>query len=48
MIVGEIGSGRTIDNVLEEFPYLEREDVLEALQYVARLSQEKDIVLATG
>ena len=27
MIIGQIGAGRTIENVLEDFPYLEREDV---------------------
>lgn len=48
MVVGQIGAGRTIENVLEDFPYLEREDVLEALQYAAWLSQEREIVLATG
>ena len=48
MIVGQIGAGRTIENVLGDFPYLEREDVLEALQYAAWLSQEREIVLATG
>ena len=35
MIVGQIGAGRTIENVLEDFPYLEREDVLEALEQLA-------------
>ena len=35
MIVGQIGAGRTIGNVLNDIPYLEREDVLEALQYAA-------------
>ena len=48
MIVGQIGAGRSIENVLEDFPYLEREDILEALQYAAWLSQEREIVLATG
>lgn len=46
MIVGQIGAGRTIENVLEDFSYLEREDVLEALQYAAWLSQKREIVLA--
>ena len=32
MIVGQIGAGRSIENVLEDFPYLEREDIREALQ----------------
>ncbi len=48
MIVGQIGAGRSIEDVLKDFPYLEREDVLEALQYAAWLSQEREIVLATG
>jgi uncharacterized protein (DUF433 family) len=33
MIVGQTGAGRTIDELLAEYPYLEREDVLEALRY---------------
>jgi len=32
MIVGQIGAGHTIDEVLAEYPYLEREDVLQALR----------------
>ena len=48
MIVGQIGADRTIENVLGDFPYLEREDVVEALQYAAWLSQQREIVLATG
>jgi len=33
MIVGQIGAGHTIEEVLAEYPYLEREDVLQALRY---------------
>ena len=33
MIVGQIGAGRSIEQVLEDYPYLEREDVLQALRY---------------
>ena len=29
-IVGLIGAGKTIDDVLKEYPYLEQEDVLQA------------------
>lgn len=35
MIVGQIGAGRSVDAVLSEYPYLEREDVLQALRYAA-------------
>ena len=32
-IVGLIGTGKTLEEVLKEYPYLEREDILEALSY---------------
>jgi len=34
-IVGQIGAGRSIDQLLVDYPYLEREDILEALRYAA-------------
>jgi len=46
MIVGQIGAGRTIDDLLAEYPYLEREDILEALRYAAWRAQEREIALA--
>jgi uncharacterized protein (DUF433 family) len=36
MIVGQIGAGRSIDQLLADYPYLQREDVLEALRYAPR------------
>lgn len=42
MNIGQIGGDRSIEDVLTDFPYLEREDVLEALRYAAKLSQEAD------
>ena len=33
MIVGQVGAGRTIEEVLAEYPYLERKDVLQALRF---------------
>jgi len=38
MIVGQIAAGHTIEEVLAEYPYLEREDVLQSLRYAAWLS----------
>jgi len=46
MIVGQIGTGSTIDQLLADYPYLEREDVLEALRYAAWRAQEREIDLA--
>jgi uncharacterized protein (DUF433 family) len=48
MIVGQIGGGATIDHLLREFPYLEREDVLEALRYAAWLAEEREIDLTAA
>lgn len=30
-----IGTGATFDEILEDYPYLEREDILAAVQYAA-------------
>ncbi len=48
MIVGQIGAGRTIDELLTDYPYLEREDVLEALRYAPRRAQERVIDLTNS
>ena len=48
MIVGQIGAGRTVDELLADYPYLERDDVLEALRYAAWRAQEREIELADG
>lgn len=43
MIVGQIGAGVTIDELLDGYPYLEREDILQALRYAARLAEEREV-----
>ncbi len=48
MVVGQIGAGVTIDQLLADYPYLEREDVLEALRYAAWRAQEREIDLASA
>jgi len=48
MIVGMIGSGHSIDELLVDYPYLEREDILQALRYAAWRSEEREIVLASA
>ena len=45
MIVGQIGSGRSIEELLADYPYLEREDILQALRYAAWRAEEREIVL---
>jgi uncharacterized protein (DUF433 family) len=41
-IVGLIATGKTVEDILVEYPYLEREDVLEALSYAAWPAEEKE------
>jgi len=48
MIVGQIGAGQTVEELLADYPYLERDDVLEALRYAAWRAQEREIELADG
>jgi uncharacterized protein (DUF433 family) len=44
-VVGLIASGKTVDEVLADYPYLEREDVLEALSYAAWRAEEREVTL---
>jgi uncharacterized protein (DUF433 family) len=46
MVVGQIGAGRSVDDLLADFPYLEREDVLQALRYAAWLAEGHEVILA--
>lgn len=46
MIVGQIGAGRTVDELLADYPYLQREDVMEALRYAAWRADEREVTLA--
>jgi uncharacterized protein (DUF433 family) len=48
MVVGQIGAGRSIDEVLADYPYLEREDVLQALRYAAWRAEEREVQIASG
>jgi uncharacterized protein (DUF433 family) len=45
MIVGQIAAGRTIDDLLATYPYLEREDITQALSYAAWRVQEREVSL---
>lgn len=47
MIVGQIGAGHTIEEILADYPYLEREDILQALRYAAWRAEEREVNLPT-
>lgn len=46
MVVGQIGAGRTIDDLVGDYPYIGREDILEAIRYAAWLAEEREVELA--
>lgn len=48
MVVGRIGAGHSVDEVLTDYPYLEREDILQALRYAAWRAEEREVVLGTA
>jgi uncharacterized protein (DUF433 family) len=44
-IVGQLSAGSTIEEILSDYPYLEREDILQALAYAAYRSEEQEVLL---
>jgi len=48
MVVGQIGAGHSMEAILADYPYLEREDILQALRYAAWRAEEREIELASA
>lgn len=46
-ILGQLAAGAGIDDVLADYPYLEREDILAALEYGAAAAQDRELAVAT-
>jgi uncharacterized protein (DUF433 family) len=44
-VVGLVAAGRTRDEILREYPYLEAEDIVEALSYAAWRAEEVEVPL---
>jgi len=45
-LLGLLASGETKESILKAFPYLEAEDIDEALRYAAFLAEEETVELA--
>jgi uncharacterized protein (DUF433 family) len=45
-VLGQLAAGRTIEQLLDDYLYLDREDVLAALEYAAMVTQERELPLA--
>lgn len=48
MVVGQVGAGRSIEEILADYPYLEREDIMQALRYAAWRAEEREVMLTNG
>jgi len=46
MVVSQIGAGHSVDEVIADYPYLEREDIMQALRYAAWRAEEREVTLA--
>ena len=47
MIVEALAAGRSTGDLLNDFPYLEEQDIREALAYAANLAQGREFPLAS-
>ena len=47
-IVGLVATGYSTDDILQAYPYLEREDICAALSFAAWRSEEYEVNLATA
>ena len=45
MIVAQIGAGQSVAEVLSDYPYIEREDIMQALRYAAWRADEREVML---
>lgn len=47
-VVGQIAAGRSTEAILDDYPYLEREDIAQALRYAAWRAEEREVLLAAA
>ncbi len=48
MILGNLGSGTTIDELLASYDYLERDDIMESLRYAAWLASQREVMFESA
>ena len=46
MVLGQLAAGRTVDKLLTDYPYLEREDIRAALEYASAIVNEREVPIA--
>jgi len=45
MILGQLAGGASVDDLLADYPYLERDDVLASLEYAAAIVNAREVPL---
>ena len=45
-VLGQLAAGRSVEDVIDDYPYLERADILAALEFAAAAVQERELPLA--
>ena len=46
LVLAQLAAGRTRNQLLEDYPYLERDDVTAALEYAAAIVNEREVPMA--
>jgi len=46
MILSQVGGGKAVEELLEDYPYLAHEDIMEALLYAAWAVEARESVIA--
>lgn len=46
LVLGQLAAGRTSEQLIEDYPYLERADVTAALEYAAAIVNEREMPMA--
>ena len=46
MVLGQFAAGRSIDEVLEDYPYLEHDDIRAALGFAAAVVDQQEVPFA--
>ena len=48
MVLSQIGAGHSVEDVLVDYPYLEREDIMQAIRYAAWRAEEREVMLSNA
>jgi uncharacterized protein (DUF433 family) len=47
-ILGQLAAGASVDEVVADYPYIDRDDILAALEYAATDAQERELQIVTS